>query len=424
MQLTLPISDILPHVYREYLVGLKEALQSNIYLYGGWPLSYLLKKSYFGDLDIVIDLSFQEIEKRLNHLGIVFQRNAHNTIRVPLSDGNYADLNSLYDAEKRNSPVEFLDTTTFTVNGFAVEIPSGKCFRCSLFEKDFSRKEFGLNPGNDLAKQRPLSVIRNGDILTNYYGLSFNSLTDLRWKAVKSLQNSWPTSVEFQQTDLLLAIKSAIHQYLPKNNNKYLTRGVVRCALLNEFTVWDDVDIFIEADRNTLIQHCRDVGVEYMLNFFGDPKLLLPHGQTVDLIPVDSSAELLGRMKNFFHDCDQICWDWQTEKLFDPIKSKNKIMSRRLCIPQHFNETFFPNDLGYYALKCLYLIVRHNMTFDGECLEFINAPQVFTPHHIRRCMKMQRELSAIAPTSKIPATIEKLDREIPSSAISVFRRFL
>jgi len=417
-----PLDKVLPAVYIDFLHGLERILGTKIYLFGGWVTAGILQKSYFGDIDIVTEGSLPRIKKALNLYGLKFSINPHGTVRVRLSDGNFLDINSLNVKGTDLSVIDFLRSNTFSINACGIDVSQDCYISSDLCFDDLSSKHFRIGEQAHLQEQRPLSVLRSWLTLQDSYGLTFIDTTGNDRQKMIDLELVWPSS-NLREPNPLPVLKSVIEKYLPPFMDIYTAKGAVRCSLLNEFTLWDDVDVLIRCDLSTIINHFESIEVEYSLNHYGNPKLLLPEGQSVDVIPIGAEGRLTDILFDFFHHCDRVLWSWQTEDICDPTSALEDVISRQLRFYAGPIDKYSEEDLAYYALKTVYLSIRHGMQMDDRSFHHIESPQAFTPHHHRLCVAMLKELSSILSIGQTHHWLRSIDQNMNSSAVNMFKMY-
>ncbi|WP_109261184.1 hypothetical protein [Hyphobacterium indicum] len=417
------IGNLLPADYVNLLDGLEQALGVKVYLYGGWVLSALLSKPYFGDIDIVTELPLSDLSDALASLGVKTGTRLNDILRIRLADGNFIDANSLYFRRKKLSLKAFLSRKTFSVNACAIDIGTGKYTFTEQCERDILERNFRVNPNAEMEGQRPLSVLRTWHEMKCHYGLEFVATNGFEEQYFETLDKNWPTN-QIGTGSTEQCLKSTLEPFLPKQFDKYLTKGAVRSIILNSFTVWDDVDVIVKCDRREIVRHLQSFNAEFSLNHYGNPKISLPVGQFVDVIPIGKNGNLAETLESFFHESDRLIWDWQTEHIEDPVSVRDNLSKKVITFPKPLFLSLAEEDIAYFALKSVYLIVRHDFEHDSQTMRHINSPQAFTPHHRRLCVSMVKELICTQPKALLKNRIYRLDAGIRSSATSLFLSYL
>jgi hypothetical protein len=100
-------------------------------------------------------------------------------------------------------------------------------------------------------------------------------------------------------------------------------------------------------------------------------------------------------LSTFAHTVDSVCWDLANEDLYDPLDCSGSILERQLNLGANFFEGKLPADIAYFALKSVYLILRHKFQPDCEVKRLINVPHIYNPLHMKRCYQMSIELIAL-----------------------------
>lgn len=417
---SVPLSQILPSNYYKLLIGLRKTICANVYLYGGWVLSSILNKPYFGDIDIVVDTSLSQIESVFQRSGITYDRNPYGNIRIRLSDGNHIDISPLISSGQKISILEFIASRTFTVNAVAVNVSDGSYVFSQEFVHDLTDSRFDFAECGELGNLRPLSVLRNWHALQDYFGLIFSPKSSEKLNYLRISSSAWPVTDETDIENPLPALKKIVSNYLPPFSNVRIAKGAVRCAILKCLTIWDDVDVIAQCSRESVVDHLESIGAKFTLNHYGDPKIWLPEGQSVDVIPIGEEGCFIEKIETFFHDCDKIMWDCRTEQFMDPICVTIDLLENRMPSSKVSLVSLSEEDLSYYSLKTVYLAARHGFDLDSQFLRFVNAPRIFNSHHHRLCVAMVKELQSTTSSRKRANSLSNIDSNVISSAVSLF----
>ena len=367
---------ILPSIYSEFTERLhQETPDTEIWITGGWVISALTSRGYAGDLDLLVSTSRSAIQSIVSSLGYPWQNSFAGALRVELPDHSHIDIWPDPNFQMEDRLLEHLLTYCFTAQSIAVSAKDGRVVRSQENALDLENRRVRINREHRSKPEFYFSLIRNYGYFQEYYRFTCDDAETLRRIAfIESAISKFlgPNTRE----GLLQNIYSIVGSILPPNVSYVLTRGIVRNAILGRVTVWDDYDTIVQAEQAELEAHLNACGTPFIKNFFGMPKVLLPNGQTGDLLcyPRETPDVVV---ENFSHNLDQELWSPHNSTLRVPPKE---------LVYQPLEEN------NYGRLKSAYFVCLYEPSIADELKMELSRPLALSHFDLACACRLAREL--------------------------------
>lgn len=391
--------------YREHISFVANIFGEDVWVVGGWVRNAALGSTYCGDIDFLISMEHKDIESKLVNNKVEFSKNRFGTFRTALPDGNHMDLVSTFEHGGSKNVITALKNFNFSVNAAAINISNNRLICSEEFNDDISSLKLRIN-NSDLVKMRmhTYSFLKDYEVLKYFYG--FKPVNDTMSHSVEDeifkLNHEIQSCTELQ---LLEKASEIINQKL-KINEAWLVRGYVRSSIFGELKYWDDLDVIVPFDRDTLISHLEHREINYSINHFGNPKIFLQDGFVIDIWSLKDDQTITEAIEGFVHNIDMVAWSISDKEY--TVIDLDAYSERRLEVNLDVIKKLNDNDKAYAVLKTIYLLIRHNMipgttVADLFSLE-IEMQGISQKHAIQLC----KELS-ICGISNLPELLEYLE---------------
>lgn len=381
-----------PPEYRETIFALRQALHRELFLTGGWALSALLKKSYVGDVDVITTATKKEIAAASKSLHLSCSQSSRGGLRILLNDRNHMDVSSTHSFSESKTISDALQRFSFSANSIAINVNSGDLVRTSDNVIDLARNSFRLNREYVFECRDTVSNLIKLDTLQHFFRLTpkrdCRTISQIRLRT--EMRNRWK---DHDPQSNLISFSRKISRFVPPNTQAWFTRGIVRAALTRSLTFWDDLDIMVDCSEKELLKFLDRNQVVYTLNYFNLPKVHLPDGQKLDMIPVNGIGDVERLLRSFPIRADSVAWSITARAFVDPIGAVEDISDRRLKLCDDFWQLTSESDRRFVALKSVFVLTRHKMRPDDEVRDLINVRQNYTLFDRRNATRLAAELS-------------------------------
>lgn len=415
----LPVS----HRYRNILGKISKLCANKIWIVGGWLTSERLGRPYFGDIDLVTALDKDCLIVALSEAGLEISNTPVGSIRVSLPDLNHIDISPFASFEGANTILECIEYFNFSVNSIGFNISKCEYTFGQHCLRNIAERSFRVNERFKFSEQRKIPFLKDMDSMQFYYRL--NPTDDARTQAFRLFRDTEKQkNCGVEPRQLLREIGNAVRQYLPEGRECWLSRGVVRSALSGGSSYWDDLDVIVNCNKREVFDFYRRLEMPFTLNFYGSPKAVLPDGQRMDVITMNDTENIQSLIYGFAHRCDSVCWSIDREEFYDPFGNIEKIVDCNLELCENFLSKYNTSDRAYFALKSLYLILRHGFEPGDDLISLVNCSFRFGPHHKKNATRLCKELLSCGLEDDSWERYERLDRGSRSSAFRVMNHYL
>jgi hypothetical protein len=391
--------------YREHISYVANIFGEDAWIVGGWVRNAALGSTYCGDIDFLISMEHQDIESRLINNKVEFSKNRFGTFRTALPDGNHMDLVSTFEHGGSKNVITALKNFNFSVNAAAINISNNRLICSEQFNDDISSLKLRVN-NSDLGKKRlhTYSFLKDYEVLKYFYGLKpvNETMSNSAEDRISVLNYEIQTCTE---RELLEKASEIINEHL-KINEAWLVRGYARCSIFGELKYWDDLDVIVPFDRDTLISHLENREINYSLNHFGNPKVFLQDGCVIDIWSLKDEQTITEAVEGFVHNIDMIAWSI-SDKEFTAIDLE-AYSERRLEVNLDVVEKLNDSDKAYAILKTIYLLIRHNMIPGTTVADLFSLEIKMQGISRKHAIQLSKELS-ICGISNLPELLEYLE---------------
>ncbi|MBE8573917.1 hypothetical protein, partial [Vibrio sp. OPT46] len=199
-------------------------------------------------------MEHKDIESKLINNKVKFSKNRFGTFRTALPDGNHMDLVSTFEHGGSKNVITALKNFNFSVNAAAINISNNRLICSEEFNDDISSLKLRIN-NSDLVKNRmhTYSFLKDYEVLKYFYG--FNPVNDSMSNSVEDRISVLNHEIQSSTEPQLLEKASEIISQQLKIKEAWLVRGYVRSSIFGELKYWDDLDVIVPFDRDTLISH-------------------------------------------------------------------------------------------------------------------------------------------------------------------------
>jgi hypothetical protein len=257
--------------YVQLLQELMRETPCELWLTGGTLLSYSLRIKYFGDIDLLLDCRQEDLISTLRAKNIPIEKTFFGSIRIRFFDGNTADL---YPNEGFASHLAILDHLSrfdYSCVSQAINLVDGRHLRTAQCIADLNSRQFRLNREYVYDEQHTISNLKRYFAYQRYFGLS---CTD--GHTISSIEH-WQALIVSSgalggRLKTLAYVHADVARMLGDGPAIVPCRGIVRNAVLNSVTIWDDYDVLTDitsTDCKTLLSRR---GISFTENYFGMPK--------------------------------------------------------------------------------------------------------------------------------------------------------
>jgi hypothetical protein len=399
--------DILRQYYSCVLDTFAAHFGERLWITGGWVRAELLGLNYVGDIDCIIVAEADQIEQFTIAAGFDL-KTAPFGPRVVLSDRNYMDLMPVSGPTGEDAVLQWLGGFNFSINSAAVNYVTGAVVQTPHNVEDVAASAFRVMDRCRHGTDRVLA--KDFGILENYYGLRpVPTAATLRVQRFLTAFESRAGGEDVVQE--LGARTDEVAPYLPAAAEAWIVRGTVRCALLGQIKYWDDVDVITTASDDDIAGHLAQAGISFSLNYFGAPKVAMSSGIGA-VIWALGGRSVETELAGYPHNLDAVAWSVRDRCLCDPLGVAEAVAQRRLDISPAFIGDASAQQLRYAALKSVYLIVRHRLTFSDRAAELMRAPIAPEPFLIKHLIRLMRHLCLYVPRQTIVRTIAELENNL------------
>ena len=227
--------------------------------------------------------------------------------------------------------------------------------------EDADRASFRVNDGYDIGRHQ---VVLSRDFEIFEKTDRFHSIETPLTLSVKALVQSYLASEGRGDPAEILARRcEALLPCLSSGAEAWVVRGCVRSALLGQIKYWDDIDVVVSCTHAQIIRHLT---------------ICAFHSRSIctaarKLSCIGGLRSMSGRwIRNMAWPANwpdtvmisiSIAWSAQEQKLCDPLGISQHLADRTLDINPLFDRTATTLERQYAAMKSLYLIIRHQLTF-------------------------------------------------------------
>jgi hypothetical protein len=134
----------------------------------------------------------------------------------------------------------------------------------------------------------------------------------------------------------------------------------------------------------------------------------MPNGLKADIWALGGRT-LETELAGYSHNLDAIAWSVRDRCRCDPLGVAEAIAQRHLDINPAFIGNAPARDLRYTALKSVYLVVRHALTFSDRAAGLMRTPISPEPFLVKHLIRLLRELCLCVPRTTIVRTIAELE---------------
>ena len=347
--------------YLGLLNDISRVLQGKLWLIGGWVRNAFIGPSYYGgDIDCLCMLPHEDIVRSLRDLSIVIERNRYNGIRVQLFDGNYITIVPVADLPRAETIADALACFNFSINSAAFKYDEGT-FECTEgFLEDVARRSLRLNDNYIRKSEHKKGLFKDAESFIHHYGLvpsnhgpTLALLAEIQAEK-QSLQNlSWPEKMDRG--------RCRIHESLGPLHSVWIVRGYFRCSLLGELSYWDDLDVATTLGKNDITALLNQRGQCYIKNYFGNPKIYLDDGTTIDIWSLPSGYTIADEIASYSHNIDSIAWHIDSQSVEDPLGIIPRLESQEVEVMERYSHSASREELAYTSIKTVYLCLRHDL---------------------------------------------------------------
>jgi hypothetical protein len=401
------------HTLRRYYTRVLDAFAARfgerLWITGGWVRAELSGSDYVGDIDCIIVADPQEINQFAIAAGFDLKTAPLGAPRVVLFDGNHMDIIAASGVTAEDAVLQAISAFNFSINSAAVNYISGDVVQTPHNAKDVAAGTFRVNDRFDhRCSDRVLA--RDFEIFEKYYGLKpVPTPATLQIQKVLTAYAAHEGSNDATRT--LRARSDEVAACLPAAAKAWIVRGTVRCALLGQVKYWDDIDVITTASHDDIVGHLVNAGIPFSPNYFGTPKVITPNGFKADIWALGGHA-LKTELAGYPHNLDAIAWSVRGRRLCDPLGVAEAIAQRRLDINPAFIGNASAHDVHYTALKSIYLIIRHALTFSDRAAELMRTPIVPEPFLIKHLIRLLRELCLCVPPQTRARAMAELESKL------------
>lgn len=396
--------------YSDVLDVLAACFGEQLWIVGGWARAELLGSNYAGDIDCVIVADVEQIRQFAIAAGFNVGSTPFGNPHVVLADGNHLDLIPAAGPTGEDAVLQVIGTFNFSINSVAVNYATGAVVRTPHNLKDAAAGAFRVNDQfqfhTELWFRR---LARDFEVFEKCYGLSpVPTAPTLRVQKLATTYRMRDRGEDVAQS--LGARWDEISACVPVPAQAWIVGGTVRCALLGQIKYWDDVDVITTASGEDIVRHLTKTGMPFAPNHAGAPNVHMPKGLIVDIWTLDGCT-LETELASYPHNLDAIAWSVRDRRLCDPLGVAEAIAQRRLDINPAFIANASAREFHYAALKSIYLVIRHSLTFSDSAAELMRIPIVPEPLLIKQVIGFVRKLCLCMP----PQTIARAFAELEST---------
>jgi hypothetical protein len=397
--------------YAPTVAEIAEKLGGRIWLTGGWVRSALLGHSnYVGDIDCLISGEIDSARRKLASLGTLKWHDLQSGgLRIELPDGNNLDLSSTFDRNGDGDVAKRLSAYDASINAVAISLRDGSYVEAPGAMDDAFHRRFRVM-ATEISPEDHIDLLGNIASLLGYYRLTpredprtSSVVEEVRCERMR-LQRGSPESNLGDAGRL-------IKPFLPKGKRAWIVRGFVRCALLGELSLYDDIDVVVEGGAQELLDHLAETGVRYSRTIYGMPKIRTNTGLTLDIWCLNELS-MAQALRSFEFRCDSLAWSVSGQFLEDPLHAREDVDARRL-IGGNLISGPWPGSPAYLSCKAAYLCLRHDFSAgDSACMALLKAPVEGTGYLLKNVDRLARELSASVEPERLRDRADRVRQAI------------
>ena len=404
----------LPNEYKEFLSVISSRISNReIWMTGGRLIADELGARYSGDVDTLVAVSMEEFTSRLSEFKFYWQHNLSGAIRISLPDGNHVDVWPDLGFQDERNIIGHLRQFCFSCQSMAKSLLTGNVVRTQENREAICGRILKINSDFETRTDNKFSVVRNFEVLRRYFSFHCDDAITLETieNARKSIGNFLSPA---EPHGLLSRIYRLAQNVVPRGLDYYLTRGIVRNALLDQVTPWDDYDILLLGTVEEVEDHLSRNHVPFVRNYFGMPKVLMGNGQAADLLcfPLSDINEALSV---YTHNLDQLYW---------PMRDSEVPSIPQVLEQFRTSEVDGASAGNYGPLKSAFYILLYDLDMTREVAGQVMAPLICDEFNRANACRLARELLCRLPASRLHG-LNLDDPEVsPDSALGLIYGYL
>ncbi|MEQ1935058.1 MAG: hypothetical protein ABL962_14460 [Fimbriimonadaceae bacterium] len=379
---------LLPNGYLSAISHLEQGFPFEVWLTGGWTLAAALgAPRYAGDVDVIVMDTKKAVAAGCAAMGLAVQFTAFGSPRIILDDGNHIDILCKDTFEGTNTPADILGRFPYSVTSQAV---TGESYlQTPEAVRDLASRTVSLNDAYRYDERQLISVLKTLDVLASYYGLEVGRDPATQQLVAKRALVAPPPRTAVHS---LMEVGDAVRKFIPPQISAWLARGIVRAAWLEDISYWDDYDVVVDCPNEEVLDFLRTSGIPFALNFFGCPKVTLPYGQHMDILPLRPGERVENLLTSFVHRVDALLWSVHDQRIVDPLEVLPELVAGRMRLNDTSSSS--ESDLRYAAIKAEFLLLRHGLEPSEECRIIMDRAYEFSYLDRRNALKLVQHLSA------------------------------
>ncbi len=163
------------------------------------------------------------------------------------------------------------------------------------------------------------------------------------------------------------------------------------------------------AGLEALLHHLSARESRFSPSYFGTPKVVLANGLKADIWSLADGDGIGGELARYAHNLDAIAWSIDRQQVCDPLGTMTAIGKRFLDINPAYLSAASEHDVQYAALKSLYLVIRHKLSFSTDVARLLNTRIDPTPFLTRQLIRLLQELCLVLPQAELQQSLLSVD---------------
>jgi hypothetical protein len=416
-------SEDIPFRYRKIIDYLLGSQIKDIWMTGGTLLGVRLRLPYYGDLDLLVGAPSEFVEMGLSGLGLSIIRSPFGALRCTVEDGSHIDMVCNTNFSSTSQVQAFLEEYHFSCVSAAQNILTNELVCSSQNISDFKSRVFSFGCKYIRAKSDALPNLKRISAYQNYFGLtardSKTSCYYRRERAAVARHFAMTTPVE-----QLEFANNELKKYLPQGCTYYLCRGYVRNALCRQLGIWDDLDVLVLASTKECEDHLVEIGVDYISNYFGMPKLKSNRGQKIDLICI-GNRDPISFLNDFVINLDRIAWDSRNGTFVGEQSVMECIKNGVVDIDPQSLLNYPLQQRAYFHIKSVYFCALYDKNPSKRLEGAFRSPILISEFDMSNAFKLAIELLDRLPQSRIARFLNDSEgcvHDSPMGALAYFVR--
>jgi hypothetical protein len=411
------------HINRSYgeVLDAISSTQHGVWITGGTLLAASMRAPYAGDLDLIFAGSQADLKSKLVSINAAYQELPRGIIRAELPDGNHMDLCASNHFGRSENIINYLDSFHLSSVSRAQNITTGEILSTERNDLFYDDRILRFNEASSIKSSDAFATSRAIKRQINGFNVEASEECSLFVESTdKVLLSNYIN--DDGSASVLKKIYGIATLAIPDGVSFFLCRGVVRNAVHYGLSVWDDIDVITESPRSEVIDVLKRSGIEFTINYFGNPKIRTNLGIPVDIICTDGLS-IAETAKQFVLNMDRLVWNHVDEKVLCDAVDERNIRLRKIEILRENRNSWDLRGLRYSIIKSYYHAIRDECLVPKEYIDYETTRNLsyFEESNIYR---LSLEIKSTKNRENIKKLLSSFDSSQKNDILSKYSEFL